>query len=106
MPRGQPTSSIPIAPDPPDQPVELARLDPASDLRSAEIERVVTQRLDLTGRDASGLRLSESRIVDVTLDSVSMSNARFEDIVVTGGSWANSRAAGASFRRVRLDGCV
>ena len=84
--------------------VELARLDPATDLRSAEIERAVTQRLDLTGRDASGMRLRESRLVDVTLDSVSMSNARFEDVVVTGGSWANSRAAGASFRRVRLDG--
>src|SRR5215210_7616313 len=61
-------------------------------LVDARLERVAWRRLDLLERDATGLRLAEAELDEVTLDGAKLARAEFADVVVRGGSWANVRA--------------
>ena len=56
------------------------------------------------GEDAYDLRLEELRLVDVDLSGCRADGARFSDLVVERGSWANLRARQATFRRVSCTG--
>jgi uncharacterized protein YjbI with pentapeptide repeats len=94
----------PVVPDAPDLPAALEPFGMPADLRAASLERTIADRLALTGADAASVRIEQSRLSHVILDGATLANARFQDVVVTGGSWANSRAMGADFRRVRFEG--
>ena len=67
--------------------------------------------LDLTERDATGLRLVESRLERVELTSTRLQGASLRDLEVAGGSWANLVADSLALTRgelrgVRLTGAV
>ena len=69
----------------------------------AELEARSLEGVDWTGRDAQGLRLSESLLRSTDLTDASLSRARLRDVIVLDGSWANVAATDVSFSRVRFE---
>lgn len=78
-----------------------AREDP--NLVDAELEARSVEGVDWTGRDAQGLRLSESQLRSTDFGDASLSRSRLRDVVVQDGSWANVTASDVSFSRVRFE---
>jgi uncharacterized protein YjbI with pentapeptide repeats len=85
----------------PDLPDELALLEqkPGS-LRALELSGHLVAGVDWSARDASGLRLTECRLENVSLDESALPRARVRDVSVVAGSWANADATESFFRRV------
>jgi uncharacterized protein YjbI with pentapeptide repeats len=98
-----PSKKVPADPAAPDLPGELVARDMPEELIDLELEARLLGHLDLSSRDARGLRLTESRLVDVDLTASFLGRARIRDVVWLGGSMANLRAEAATFRRVRLE---
>jgi uncharacterized protein YjbI with pentapeptide repeats len=59
--------------------------------------------VDLSERDGSSMLVADSRMVHVDLSGCVLKDARFRDVSVDEGSWANVRADGLSLRRVQLE---
>jgi uncharacterized protein YjbI with pentapeptide repeats len=95
-------SSGPHAPDPPDLPIEADLLGRELRVGPEPLERIVVRRADYAGRHLASLRLRESRLIQVDLDDAFVTGVDLQDVVVSGGSWANARAAGAAVRRVEF----
>jgi uncharacterized protein YjbI with pentapeptide repeats len=96
-------SKPPQPPMDPTTPPDLADLQGAPVLVDAELETVSVEDVDWSGRDASGLKLSESRIGSSGLAGLSMTRARLRDVVIDGGSLANGTMNAASLSRVRFE---
>jgi uncharacterized protein YjbI with pentapeptide repeats len=94
-------SKPPIAPSPPDLCDELAALELPATLNGHEIERALLQRLDLSNTDARRLQLTEARLAQVDLTGAVLEHATLRDVIVTEGSWANTRAGGRRRHRNR-----
>jgi uncharacterized protein YjbI with pentapeptide repeats len=73
------------------------------DLLDAELEGRSIDGVDWTGRDALGLRLSESQLCSTDLTEASLSQAHLRDVVVLEGSWANVVGTDMSLSRVRFE---
>ncbi|HXL43616.1 MAG TPA: pentapeptide repeat-containing protein [Gaiellaceae bacterium] len=95
-------SKAPAVPAQPDLPAELVALGVPVELRGLNLEACVLERIDLSDREASEMRLVESRLVQVDLGGSALKDASFRDVVALDGSWANVRAEGARLRRVQL----
>src|SRR5207249_10103718 len=87
----------------PELPSALADAPKDPDLVDAELEAHSLEGLDWSGRAAQGLRLSESRLSSVGLAKAELSRARFRDVVVLDGDWANATGTDGSFSRVRFE---
>ena len=90
-------------PEPPEIPDELTTWDPPAELRDVELALCRVEAVELSERDASRLQVAESRMAHVNLSGCGLEGAKFHDVIVEMGSWANVRAAGLSLTRVRLD---
>lgn len=99
-----PPTKPPIEPDLPDVPEELERIDPPSRLMDRELEGCLLEGADLSLRNASGLQLSDARLVDVDLSGAVLTRVKIRFVEWRGGSVANARAEGSEVRRVRFDG--
>jgi uncharacterized protein YjbI with pentapeptide repeats len=98
-----PSSKLPIEPADPavlDDPVTR---ELPEDLVDHELEACLLEGVDLSSRDARGLRLIESQLVEVDLTGSVLVRARMRDVVWRDGSLANLRAEGADVRRVRFE---
>ena len=87
----------------PDVPADLRLPPELPALRDMELDGVSIDTVEWTGRNAQGLRLSESIVRSAELNEASLSRCRFRDVVVLDGSWANVEAIDASFARVRFE---
>lgn len=96
-------SKAPVVPAQPDLPHELPGADVPSELRGAVLDGLLVTGLDLSGREATRLELIESRCVQIDLSGSDLRNATARDVIVEDGSWANCRAATATFRRVAFE---
>jgi uncharacterized protein YjbI with pentapeptide repeats len=74
------------------------------DLRGVEVRECRLADVDLTGRDAHGLELIESRVQGVNLARAVLRRGTLRDVVITGGDWANIDAPETVIRRVELRG--
>ena len=72
-------------------------------LADAELEALLLDGVDLTGRKAQGWQLSESRLHSTRLVEASLARARLRDVVVLDGDWANAVATDVTFSRVRFE---
>jgi uncharacterized protein YjbI with pentapeptide repeats len=88
----------------PDVPDDLLPAGESPHLQDAELEGLSIMGVDWTGKDAQGLKLSESRLHATDLGGASMSRARLRNVVVEDGSWANAVASDAAVHRVRFEG--
>jgi uncharacterized protein YjbI with pentapeptide repeats len=87
----------------PDLPHELAPLEKEPEsLQKAELGELLISARDWSGRDATGLRLSECRLENVALDEGKLRRASARDVSVAGGSWANVDAGEAFLKRVEF----
>jgi uncharacterized protein YjbI with pentapeptide repeats len=86
----------------PDLPQELPPLDGDPALRGLELSERLVEAQDWSAREAESLRLTECRLDNVALDESTLRRARFRDVVVKGGSWANAVASEAELRRVEF----
>ncbi len=93
----------PRAPELPDVPDDLVDQEVPPVLTAAELELFRLEGADLSERDASRLHVAESRLVHVDLSGCVLQDAKFHDVIVDEGSWANVRAEGLSLRRGRLE---
>jgi uncharacterized protein YjbI with pentapeptide repeats len=85
----------------PDLPLELVPLrEEQASLHGVELSGHVVVGVDWSARDATGIRLTESRLDGVELGGAQLRRAGIRDVSVTGGSWANVDAAEASLKRV------
>ncbi|MDP9233034.1 MAG: pentapeptide repeat-containing protein, partial [Actinomycetota bacterium] len=103
--RQRPKDGHPLPPAPPDPLDDLAVLrEIPPDLRGVEVRECRLADADLTGRDAHGLQLIESRVQGVDLARAVLRRATLRDVVISGGDWANIDAAETIIRRVELRG--
>src|SRR5688500_18347996 len=93
----------PGEPEPPDLPAELETLATARSWDGG-LESVLARRIDPTGANLALLRVRQARLDQITFDDSAMAGASLEDVVVSGGSWANARATGSVLRRLAFDG--
>jgi uncharacterized protein YjbI with pentapeptide repeats len=103
--RHPPKDGHPLPPTAPDLLDELAVLrEVPPDLRGVEVRECRLADDDLTGRDAHGLQVIESRFQNVDLARAVLRRATLRDVVITGGDWANIDAPEIVIRRVELSG--
>jgi hypothetical protein len=96
-------SERPVLPSPPDLPEALSlSWEAPVELRAVEVRERNLSASDLSGRDATSLRLIESRVEGVDLSDTILRGASIRDTVVEGGNWANADAAEAAMSRVEL----
>jgi uncharacterized protein YjbI with pentapeptide repeats len=96
-------SNSPGLPVDPDLPESLVSSQEDTVLLDADLESQSITGVDWSGRDARGLRLSESILRSTSLDECSLERAHLRDVVILDGSWANVTGADASFNRVRFE---
>ena len=96
-------SGFPRLPADPALPSSFAAVRGDPKLLDAEIEGLSLDGANWAGRNAQGLRLAESQLRSTDLTEASLSRARFRDVVVLDGSWANVAGADSSFSRVRFE---
>lgn len=99
-----PPSKPPIEPADPDVFDDPVAGPLPADLVDLELEACLLEGVDLSSRDARGLRLIECRLVDVDLAESVLTGAAMRDVVWRDGSVANLRAERATVRRVRFEG--
>ena len=90
-------------PDLPDA-ATLSTEELPADLRDTEIRERHLSAVDLSERDATGVRLIECRLDEVDLSGAILRRASIRDAVFRGGSWANVDAHQATLTRVELRG--
>ena len=95
-------SKAPLVPAQPEPSHELERQELPDGLRGLDLEGVLFERIDLSGRDASNLQLLKSRLVQLDLSGATVVGAGLRDVIAVGGSWANVRAERATLRRVHV----
>jgi hypothetical protein len=98
-----PSTKLPAHPAAPDLPDELVAREMPQDLVDLELEGCLLEGLDLSSRDAKGLRLIESRLAEIDLTESLLARAQMHDLVWVDGSVANLRAEGAALHRVRFE---
>jgi uncharacterized protein YjbI with pentapeptide repeats len=96
-------SREPLGPVPPDVPDELSLGQVPADLRGVELEVCLLERIDLSERDASRVRMTESRLERGNLSGCSLKSAAFRNVLIADGSWANVRAESVSLSRVQFE---
>lgn len=97
------SSKPPIEPDDPDVLEDLVKGEPPPVLVDQELVSCLLLGEDLSSRDASGLQLFDSRLVDVDLTESVLTRSRIRDVVWRDGSIANARADRVDVRRVRFE---
>jgi len=68
------------------------------------LEGSLLERTDFSGQSASDVRLDQSRLAHVDLTTTALSRSVLEDVLIVGGSWANTRTAEMRLRRVAFEG--
>ena len=81
-------SKAPLAPARPDLSRELVSQELPEELRGLDLEGVLLERIDLSGRDASNVQLVKCRLVQLDLSGSAAVGAGFRDVIAVGGSWA------------------
>jgi len=95
-------SKAPVAPAQPESSHALVSQELPEELRGLDLEGVLLEQIDLSGREASNLQLVKCRLVQLDLSGAAVLGAGFRDVIAVGGSWANIRAERATLRRVQL----
>ena len=81
-------SNAPLVPSQPDLSHELVSQELPEELRGLDLEGVLLERIDLSGRDASNVQLVKCRLVQLDLSGSAAVGAGFRDVIAVGGSWA------------------
>jgi uncharacterized protein YjbI with pentapeptide repeats len=93
----------PVAPAEPDLPDELPEGEPPADLVDREVEGHRFIGLDLTSRNARGVRMTDVQLENVDLSNGDLRRATLHSVTWRDGSVANARADEARLRRLRLE---
>jgi uncharacterized protein YjbI with pentapeptide repeats len=96
-------SGAPLGPTLPEVPDELTVGRVPADPRGAELEECLLERVDLSERDASRVRVTEARLERGDLSGCGLKHAAFRDVLIADGSWANVRAESVSLSRVQFE---
>jgi uncharacterized protein YjbI with pentapeptide repeats len=100
-----PPSKPPTKPDPPDIPAELERAEAGLRLAGGiDLEGALVEAADFSGQAGSSIRFDESRLSRVDFSGAEIIAASFNDVVISGGSWANVRTKDLRMRRVAFKG--
>ncbi len=97
-------SKPPIAPDPPDLPLEPHEARSRTLVDHLVLEGAVLRRIDWAAKTAGDIRLVQCRLDEVDMSGTGAPRATFEDVAITGGSLANARLSGVRVRRATFQG--
>jgi uncharacterized protein YjbI with pentapeptide repeats len=100
---GRSLSNSPGLPADPELPASLESTPPDTILVDAELDSRLLEGVDWSGRDARGMRLSDSELRSASLDEATIERAHLRDVAVLDGSWANATGTDMSFIRVRFE---
>lgn len=96
-------SKPPIAPDPPDLPIEPHEARSRTLVDHLVVEGALLRRVDWSARTAGDIRLVQCRLDEVDMTGTGAPRATLEDVAITGGSLANARLSGVRLRRATLE---